>query len=73
MKDHEENTMYKVSVCKKEGVPDFAPKLPNPPIFKKNDQFRQFLLSKGLLTPSFHLFYSSIIHHHSSISKFEQL
>ena len=43
-----EETYYKVSVAAKEGVPKFAPSLPNPCIFKKSDELREFLLTKIL-------------------------
>lgn len=43
-----ENTHYKVSIAAKEGVPKFAPSLPNPCIFKKGEDFRTFLLTKVL-------------------------
>lgn len=32
----------------KEGVPKFAPSLPNPCIFKKGEDFREFLMTKIL-------------------------
>ncbi|XP_067280877.1 rap1 GTPase-activating protein 2b isoform X1 [Pseudorasbora parva] len=37
---------YKVSVTAREDVPQFGPPLPNPPIFKKGPEFREFLLTK---------------------------
>lgn len=40
------NTRYKVSVTAREDVPQFGPKLPNPAVFKKGPEFRQFLLTK---------------------------
>ena len=40
------DTCYKVSVTAKDGVPKFAPTLPNPCIFKKGPEFRNFLLTK---------------------------
>lgn len=43
-----ENTHYKVSVTAKDGVPKFVPPLPNPCIFKKGPEFRNFLLTKVL-------------------------
>ncbi|XP_051533728.1 rap1 GTPase-activating protein 2-like isoform X4 [Myxocyprinus asiaticus] len=39
-------TTYKVSVTAREDVPQFGPPLPNPPIFKKGPEFREFLLTK---------------------------
>jgi hypothetical protein len=39
-------TQYKVSVCCRKDVPDFGPKLPEPPVFKADSTFRQFLLCK---------------------------
>ncbi|XP_057303969.1 rap1 GTPase-activating protein 1-like isoform X3 [Hydractinia symbiolongicarpus] len=42
------NTHYKVSVTAKDGVPKFVPPLPNPCIFKKGPEFRNFLLTKVL-------------------------
>ncbi|XP_072557883.1 rap1 GTPase-activating protein 2-like isoform X3 [Paramormyrops kingsleyae] len=41
-----ELTTYKVSVTAREDVPTFGPPLPNPPIFKKGPEFREFLLTK---------------------------
>ncbi|XP_066911942.1 rap1 GTPase-activating protein 1-like isoform X4 [Clytia hemisphaerica] len=43
-----EETYYKVSVAAKEGVPKFAPSLPNPCIFKRSDELKDFLLTKIL-------------------------
>ncbi|GIY59226.1 rap1 GTPase-activating protein 1 [Caerostris darwini] len=40
------NTRYKVSVTFREDVPFFGPALPKPPILKKSEEFRKFLLSK---------------------------
>ena len=40
------NTRYKVSITAKEGVSKFSPSLPNPCIFKKGREFREFLLTK---------------------------
>ncbi|KAG9485915.1 hypothetical protein GDO78_008806, partial [Eleutherodactylus coqui] len=39
-------TAYKVSVTAREDVPSFGPPLPNPPVFQKNAEFREFLLTK---------------------------
>ncbi|XP_019719732.1 rap1 GTPase-activating protein 2-like isoform X2 [Hippocampus comes] len=41
-----ENTSYKVSVTAREDVPPFGPPLPNPSVFKKGPEFREFLLTK---------------------------
>ncbi|CAJ1065807.1 rap1 GTPase-activating protein 2 isoform X4 [Xyrichtys novacula] len=41
-----ENTTYKVSVAAREDVPPFGPPLPNPAVFKKGPEFRDFLLTK---------------------------
>lgn len=43
-----DDTHYKVSIAAKEGVPKFAPNLPNPCIFRKGEEFRNFLLTKVL-------------------------
>ncbi|XP_039395247.1 rap1 GTPase-activating protein 1-like isoform X4 [Mauremys reevesii] len=39
-------TLYKVSVTARDDVPFFGPPLPNPAIFKKGQEFREFLLAK---------------------------
>nr|XP_015223194.1 PREDICTED: rap1 GTPase-activating protein 2 isoform X5 [Lepisosteus oculatus] len=41
-----DHTTYKVSVTAREDVPSFGPPLPNPPVFKKGPEFREFLLTK---------------------------
>ncbi|XP_038137496.1 rap1 GTPase-activating protein 2-like isoform X3 [Cyprinodon tularosa] len=41
-----DNTTYKVSVTAREDVPSFGPPLPNPAVFRKGPEFRQFLLTK---------------------------
>ncbi|XP_030041816.1 rap1 GTPase-activating protein 2 isoform X2 [Microcaecilia unicolor] len=41
-----DNITYKVSVTAREDVPPFGPPLPNPPIFQKDQEFREFLLTK---------------------------
>ncbi|CAN9501254.1 unnamed protein product [Ophioblennius macclurei] len=41
-----DNTSYKVSVTAREDVPPFGPPLPNPSVFKKGPEFREFLLTK---------------------------
>ncbi|KAM4788319.1 rap1 GTPase-activating protein 1-like isoform 6-T7 [Cyanocitta cristata] len=40
------DTLYKVSVTARDDVPFFGPPLPNPAIFKKSTEFREFLLVK---------------------------
>ncbi|XP_023802832.1 rap1 GTPase-activating protein 1 isoform X3 [Cyanistes caeruleus] len=40
------DTLYKVSVTARDDVPFFGPPLPNPAIFKKSAEFREFLLVK---------------------------
>ncbi|XP_015729174.1 rap1 GTPase-activating protein 1-like isoform X6 [Coturnix japonica] len=39
-------TLYKVSVTARDDVPFFGPSLPNPAIFRKSTEFREFLLVK---------------------------
>nr|XP_033490378.1 rap1 GTPase-activating protein 2-like isoform X2 [Epinephelus lanceolatus] len=41
-----DTTSYKVSVTAREDVPLFGPPLPNPAVFKKGPEFREFLLTK---------------------------
>ncbi|KAM4726599.1 rap1 GTPase-activating protein 2-like isoform 1-T1 [Anableps anableps] len=41
-----DSTSYQVSVTAREDVPPFGPPLPNPPVFRKGPEFRQFLLTK---------------------------
>ncbi|KAI3374050.1 hypothetical protein L3Q82_022616 [Scortum barcoo] len=41
-----DHTSYKVSVTAREDVPPFGPPLPNPAVFKKGPDFREFLLTK---------------------------
>ncbi|XP_059207143.1 rap1 GTPase-activating protein 2-like [Centropristis striata] len=41
-----DSTSYKVSVTAREDVPPFGPPLPNPAVFKKGPEFREFLLTK---------------------------
>ncbi|XP_016135628.1 rap1 GTPase-activating protein 1 isoform X7 [Sinocyclocheilus grahami] len=41
-----DNVLYKVSVTARDDVPFFGPPLPNPAIFKKGPEFREFLLTK---------------------------
>ncbi|CAI9586277.1 unnamed protein product, partial [Staurois parvus] len=45
-RSHSGNTLYKVSVTARDDVPGFGPALPNPAVFQKNQQFREFLLTK---------------------------
>ena len=37
---------YKVSVTARDDVPFFGPELPNPAVFKKGPEFKEFLLTK---------------------------
>lgn len=37
---------YKVSVTARDDVPFFGPTLPNPAVFKKGPEFKEFLLTK---------------------------
>ncbi|KAF2076369.1 hypothetical protein CYY_002326 [Polysphondylium violaceum] len=39
-------TRYTISIANKTDVPNYGPSLPNPPIFNKDDNFRQFLYEK---------------------------
>ncbi|XP_056612292.1 rap1 GTPase-activating protein 2a isoform X1 [Triplophysa dalaica] len=41
-----DHTTYKVSITAREDVPQFGPPLPNPPVFKKGPELREFLLTK---------------------------
>ncbi|CAL8280786.1 unnamed protein product [Arctogadus glacialis] len=41
-----DDTTYKVSVTAREDVPSFGPPLPNPAVFRKGPEFREFLLTK---------------------------
>ncbi|XP_038565400.1 rap1 GTPase-activating protein 2-like [Micropterus salmoides] len=41
-----DSSSYKVSVTAREDVPPFGPPLPNPAVFKKGPEFREFLLTK---------------------------
>ncbi|XP_055375676.1 rap1 GTPase-activating protein 1-like isoform X1 [Condylostylus longicornis] len=40
------NTRYKISVTARDDVPFFGPTLPNPSVFKKSREFKEFLLTK---------------------------
>ena len=40
------NTRYKVSVTARDDVPFFGPTLPNPSVFRKGPEFKEFLLTK---------------------------
>lgn len=40
------NTRYKVSVTARDDVPFFGPTLPNPSVFRKGPEFKEFLLAK---------------------------
>ncbi|XP_073993282.1 rap GTPase activating protein 1 isoform X4 [Rhodnius prolixus] len=46
------NTRYKVSVTARDDVPMFGPSLPNPPIFRKGPELREFLLDKLIAAES---------------------
>lgn len=39
-------TRYKVSVTARDDVPEFGPKLPTPAIFRKDQSFKEFILTK---------------------------
>ncbi|XP_034724204.1 rap1 GTPase-activating protein 1 isoform X2 [Etheostoma cragini] len=41
-----DNVTYKVSVTARDDVPFFGPALPNPAVFKKGPEFREFLFTK---------------------------
>lgn len=43
-----DHTVYKVAVGAKDEVPDFGPPLPDPAIFQKGAEFRDWLLMKAL-------------------------
>ena len=43
-----DHAVYKVAVTAKEPVPDFGPPLPDPAIFQKGSEFRDWLLTKAL-------------------------
>lgn len=43
-----DHTVYKVAVAAKEDVPDFTPPLPTPAVFSKDDDFREWILTKIL-------------------------
>uniref|UniRef100_A0A087X4D2 Rap-GAP domain-containing protein n=1 Tax=Poecilia formosa TaxID=48698 RepID=A0A087X4D2_POEFO len=43
---HSDSATYRVSVTAREDVPPFGPPLPNPAVFRKGPEFRQFLLTK---------------------------
>lgn len=40
------NTRYKISVTARDDVPFFGPTLPNPAVFRKGSEFKEFLLTK---------------------------
>lgn len=40
------NTRYKVSVTARDDVPFFGPTLPNPAVFRRGQEFKEFLLTK---------------------------
>ena len=41
-----ETSSYKVSVTARSDVPYFGPSLPSPPVFRKGEEFKEFLLTK---------------------------
>ena len=41
-----ETASYKVSVTARSDVPYFGPSLPSPPVFRKGEEFKEFLLTK---------------------------
>jgi len=41
-----DKTHYKLNIVCKEGVPPFGPSITYPAVFEKNDEFREFLLTK---------------------------
>lgn len=43
-----DHTVYKVAVTAKRDVPQFDPPLPDPAIFQKGTEFRDWLLTKAL-------------------------
>ena len=43
-----DHTVYKVAVGAKDEVPDFSPPIPDPAIFQKGAEFRDWLLMKAL-------------------------
>lgn len=43
-----DHTVYKVAVTAKNEVPNFGPPLPDPAIFQKGAEFRDWLLTKAL-------------------------
>ncbi|XP_069834937.1 rap1 GTPase-activating protein 1-like isoform X5 [Dendropsophus ebraccatus] len=43
---HTGEILYKVSVTARDDVPGFGPALPNPAVFRQNQQFHEFLLTK---------------------------
>nr|XP_024216046.1 rap1 GTPase-activating protein 2 isoform X1 [Halyomorpha halys] len=46
------NTRYRVSITARDDVPMFGPSLPNPPIFMKGPDLREFLLDKLIAAES---------------------
>lgn len=39
-------TFFRLAISRKDGVPDFGPPLPSPPVFQKNHYFREYLFAK---------------------------
>ena len=48
---------YQFGVCKKVGVPEYLPRLPQPAVFNHGEEFREYLLCKCKETALF-CFYS---------------
>eukprot|EP01119_Soliformovum_irregulare_P011178 TRINITY_DN2782_c0_g2_i1.p1 TRINITY_DN2782_c0_g2~~TRINITY_DN2782_c0_g2_i1.p1 ORF type:complete len:1124 (-),score=330.52 TRINITY_DN2782_c0_g2_i1:6-3377(-) len=46
VKTNDKEVEYKFQVANKEGVPPYGPYIPDPPFFKKDQEFRNFLLNK---------------------------
>ena len=43
-----DHTVYKVAITAKDSVPQFGPPLPDPAVFQKGSDFREWLLTKIL-------------------------
>eukprot|EP01088_Endostelium_zonatum_P013855 TRINITY_DN2875_c2_g1_i1.p1 TRINITY_DN2875_c2_g1~~TRINITY_DN2875_c2_g1_i1.p1 ORF type:complete len:896 (+),score=277.30 TRINITY_DN2875_c2_g1_i1:290-2977(+) len=46
--EKENGTFYKVAVCRKSGVKEFGPFIPEPSSFKRGRKFREFILTKAV-------------------------
>jgi len=44
--DEQGQTTYKLNVSSNKDLPQFGPRLPNPPVFKDKEKFKNFLLAK---------------------------